>query len=81
MYRPREHTKKLTSSDNVCTQKKHWCKHTHLDDDNSNIQNIYAYPSSKEDHETGEVTESPPINLPSKKCFSPTSIAVVDTIS
>jgi hypothetical protein len=37
--------------------------------------------SAKEDHKIGEVIEPPPIKLPSKKRLTPTSIAVVDTIS
>ncbi len=56
-------------------------KLTHLDDDSNNAQCIYAYPLSEEDHKTGEVIELPPTKFPSKKRLTPTSIAIVDTIS
>jgi hypothetical protein len=71
----------LSCSNNVCTQHHHWRKHTHLNDDSSNDQNVHAHPLSKGNHKTGEVIESPPIKLPNKKHLTPTSIAVVDTIS
>jgi hypothetical protein len=43
-------------------------------------KSVHAYPLSKENHENGEVIESPPIKLPNKKHLTPTSIAVVDII-
>jgi hypothetical protein len=63
------------------TQHQHWCKHSHLDNNSSDIQSVYAYPLCKGNHKTGEVIESPPIKLLSKKHLTPTSIAVVNTIS
>jgi hypothetical protein len=73
--------KQLNSSDNDCTQ--HHCQHErmHLDDNSSNDQSVRAYPLSKDNRKTGEVIESPPSKLPSKKHLTPTSIAVVDMIS
>ncbi len=73
--------KQLNSSDNVCTQ--HHCQHKrmHLNDNSSDNQSIRSYPLSKDNRKTGEVVELPPIKLPSKKHLTPTSIAVVDTIS
>jgi hypothetical protein len=73
--------KQLNSNDNVCTQHHRQRKCMRLDDNSSNDQSIRAYPLSKDINKTGEVIESPPIKLPSKKHLTPTSIAVVDTIS
>jgi hypothetical protein len=73
--------KELNCSNNVCTQHHHWHKCTSLNDDSSNDQSIQAYSLSKEKLETSELIESPPIKLPNKKHRTPTSIAVVDTIS
>jgi hypothetical protein len=56
-------------------------KHIRLDDDSSNNQSVSAYPLSEDNRETGEVIKSPPIKLPSKKHLTPTSMAVVNTIS
>jgi hypothetical protein len=58
--------KQYNSNHNDCTQGQNWCTPTHLDNNNSNVQSIFAYPLTKEDQETGEVIESPPIKLPSK---------------
>jgi hypothetical protein len=52
-----------------------------LDGNSSDDQSVRAYPLSEDNRETGEVIESPPIKLPSKKHLTPTSIAVVDMIS
>ncbi len=73
--------KHFKSSDNDCTQ--HHCqpKRMYLNDDSSNDQSVRAYPLSKDNRKTGEVIESPPSKLLSKKHLTPTSIAVVDTIS
>jgi hypothetical protein len=63
---PGNSPKELNHSTNICMQHHHWCKHTHLNDDSSNDQNIHAYSLSKDNHKTGEVIESPPIKLPTK---------------
>jgi hypothetical protein len=73
--------KELNRSNNVCTQHQHQRKRIHCNDNSSNDQSVRAYPLSKDNCETGEVIESPPIKLPSKKHLTPTGIAVVDTIS
>jgi hypothetical protein len=73
--------KQYNSNSNDCTQEQNCCNLIQLDGNNSNIQSIFAFPLTKEDQETGKVIESPPIKLPSKKCLTPTSIAVVGTIS
>ncbi len=73
--------KQYNSNNNDCTQENNWCNPIHLDNNNSNIQSIFAYPLTKEGQETSDVFESPPIKLPSKNCLTPTSIAVVNTIS
>jgi hypothetical protein len=73
--------KKLNHSTNVCMQHQHQCKRIRLNDDSSNNQSVHTYPLSKNNGKTSEVIESPPIKLPSKKYLTPTSIAVVDTIS
>jgi hypothetical protein len=65
----------------IAHTRKNWFNPIHLDDNHSNVQSILAYPLTKEDQETVEVIKSPPIRIPSKKCLTPTSIAVVDTIS
>jgi hypothetical protein len=72
--------KQYNSNNSNCTHKK-WGNPIHFDNDNSKVQSIFAYPLTKEDQETGEVIESPPTKLPSKKHLTPTSRAVVDTIS
>jgi hypothetical protein len=73
--------KKLNHSNNVCTQHQHQRKCICLNDDSSNDQCVHAYPLSKDNRKTSKVIESPPIKLPRKKHLTPTSIAVVDTIS
>jgi hypothetical protein len=73
--------KELNRSNNICTQHQHQPKRICLNDDSSDDQSVHAHPLSEDIRETGEVIESPPIKLPSKKHLTPTSIAVVDTIS
>jgi hypothetical protein len=68
-------------SNNVCTQHQHHCKCIRLNGNSSDDQSIHAFSLSKDNRKTGEVIESPPIELPSKKHLTPTSIAVVNTIS
>jgi hypothetical protein len=62
-------------------QHQHWRKRICLNDNSSNDQSIHAYPLSKDNQKTGEVIESPPIKLLSKKHLTPTSIADVNMIS
>ncbi len=73
--------KQLNSSDNDCTQHHRQRERMHLNDDSSDDQSVRAYPLSEDNGKTGEVIESPPSQLPSKKHLTPTSIAVVNTIS
>jgi hypothetical protein len=61
--------KQYNSNNNDCTQEQNWCNPIHLDNNNSNVQSIFAYPLTKEDKETGEVIKSPPIKLPSKNAL------------
>ncbi len=78
---PGNASKELNQSNNVCTQHQHQCKCICLNYDSGNDQSVHTYPLSEDNCKTSEVIESPPIKLPSKKHLTPTSIAVLDTIS
>ncbi len=73
--------KQFNSSDNDCTQHHRQRERMGLNDNSSNDQSVRTYPLSEDNRETGEVIESPPSKLLSKKHLTPTSIAVVHTIS
>jgi hypothetical protein len=64
-----------------CTQENHWCSCTHFDNHHSGAKSACAYPLVKDDQKIGEVIKSPLVKLPNNKCFTPTTITVVDTIS